>query len=814
MNLNINHIISFCNGVFQGNSTEFTVSHISIDSRSLQNGNNTLFFAIKGQNHDAHLYLDELIAKGVRYFVVEYIPEQLSEKANFIIVENSLKALQETAIEYRKQFDFPFVGITGSNGKTIVKEWLNFLLSPNHLIVRNPKSYNSQVGVPLSILGIEGNYDLGIFEAGISLPNEMSNLEQIIQPKFGILTTIGSAHDEGFPNREEKIKEKIKLFENCTDIFLEKNDKIETLLPKNNNRHTWSFSDENAQLFVSKKNYRDSTELTFKNKDNSFSVNIPFTDGNSIENVITCVNFMLFLGEEIAFIQKRVSELYPIELRLQAKKGIHNCLVIDDSYSVDYPSLKIALDFLEQQKLHNKKTIILSDIFTDGIAIEILYDQVKQLLSKNKIERIITIGETIGKQLNDLPNVISFATTQEFLQQFNLQSFQNETILVKGARGFNFHEIVVVLEEKNHETILEINLDAISHNLNFYKSKLKPETKIMVMVKAFGYGNGGYEIAKLLEHHKVDYLGVAFADEGIELRKAGIATPIMVLNPENSSFRAMIAYNLEPEVYSISGLQAFLKIAQEQNISNYPIHIKLDTGMHRLGFEAHSISELCSLLKNNNFVKVKSVFSHLAASDDLQFDDFTQLQFQRFDVMFEEIEKIVASKPIRHILNTSGIFNYADKQMEMVRLGIGLYGIGNSEQELQSLENVSTLKTIISQIRAVLPEESIGYSRKFRVTENIKVATIPVGYADGIRRAWGNEKGFVTINNQKATILGSICMDMMMVDVTNISCKEGDEVIVFGLNPKVTEMAKSIGTIPYEILTGISQRVKRIFYTN
>lgn len=814
MNLNINHIISFCNGVFQGNSTEFTVSHISIDSRSLQNGNNTLFFAIKGQNHDAHLYLDELIAKGVRYFVVEYIPEQLSEKANFIIVENSLKALQETAIEYRKQFDFPFVGITGSNGKTIVKEWLNFLLSPNHLIVRNPKSYNSQVGVPLSILGIEGNYDLGIFEAGISLPNEMSNLEQIIQPKFGILTTIGSAHDEGFPNREEKIKEKIKLFENCTDVFLEKNDKIETLLPKNNNRHTWSFSDENSQLFVSKKNYRDSTELTFKNKDNSFSVNIPFTDGNSIENVITCVNFMLFLGEEIAFIQKRVSELYPIEIRLQAKKGIHNCLVIDDSYSVDYPSLKIALDFLEQQKLHNKKTIILSDIFTDGIAIEILYDQVKQLLSKNKIERIITIGETIGKQLNDLPNVISFATTQEFLQQFNLQSFQNETILVKGARGFNFHEIVVVLEEKNHETILEINLDAISHNLNFYKSKLKPETKIMVMVKAFGYGNGGYEIAKLLEHHKVDYLGVAFADEGIELRKAGIATPIMVLNPENSSFRAMIAYNLEPEVYSISGLQAFLKIAQEQNISNYPIHIKLDTGMHRLGFEAHSISELCSLLKNNNFVKVKSVFSHLAASDDLQFDDFTQLQFQRFDVMFEEIEKIVASKPIRHILNTSGIFNYADKQMEMVRLGIGLYGIGNSEQELQSLENVSTLKTIISQIRAVLPEESIGYSRKFRVTENIKVATIPVGYADGIRRAWGNEKGFVTINNQKATILGSICMDMMMVDVTNISCKEGDEVIVFGLNPKVTEMAKSIGTIPYEILTGISQRVKRIFYTN
>ena len=814
MNLNLNHIISFCKGVFHGNSPEVTVNHISIDSRSLQNGSNTLFFAIKGKNHDAHLYLDELIAKGVRYFVVEYIPEHLSEKANFIIVENSLIALQQTAIAYRKQFDFPFVGITGSNGKTIVKEWLNFLLSAKHLIVRNPKSYNSQVGVPLSILGIEGNYDLGIFEAGISLPNEMSNLEHIIQPKYGILTNIGSAHDEGFPNREAKIKEKIKLFENCSDIFMEKNAEIETLLSENSQKHTWSFSDESANLFVSKKNTKDTTELTFKNEVNTFTVIVPFSDENSIENVITCVNFMLFLGEEIAFIQSRVAELYPIELRLQAKKGINNCLVIDDSYSVDYPSLKIALDFFEQQKLHDKKTIILSDIFTDGLAVETLYDQVKQLLSKNKIERIITIGETIGTQLNDLPNVISFATTQEFLQQFNTQSFQNETILVKGARGFNFNEIVVVLEEKNHETILEINLDAISHNLNFYKSKLNPETKIMVMVKAFGYGNGGYEIAKLLEHHKVDYLGVAFADEGIELRKAGITTPIMVLNPENSSFRAMIAYDLEPEIYSISGLQAFLKIAQQQNISHYPIHIKLDTGMHRLGFEPHLISELCSMLKNNNFIKVKSIFSHLAASDDLQFDDFTQLQFQRFDAMFSELEKVVPSKPIRHILNTSGIFNYVDKQMEMVRLGIGLYGIGNSEQELHSLENVSTLKTIISQIRAVLPEESIGYSRRFRVTEKIKVATIPVGYADGIRRSWGNEKGFVTINNQKATILGSICMDMMMVDVTNINCSEGDEVIVFGTNPKITEIATTTGTISYEILTGISQRVKRIFYKN
>ncbi|WP_445718364.1 bifunctional UDP-N-acetylmuramoyl-tripeptide:D-alanyl-D-alanine ligase/alanine racemase [Flavobacterium sp.] len=814
MNLTITHIISFCKGVFHGNSTEFTASHISIDSRSLQNGNNTLFFAIKGQNHDAHLYLEELISKGVRYFVVEYIPEHLNGKANFIIVENSLKALQQTAIGYRKQFDFPFVGITGSNGKTIVKEWLNFLLSPNHLIVRNPKSYNSQVGVPLSVLGVEGTYDFGLFETGISLPNEMLQLEKIIAPKYGILTNIGAAHDEGFPNREAKIKEKIKLFENCTDIFLEKNESIEVLLSNKIQKHTWSFSDETAHLLVTQKKENNTTQLTFKNSTTSFSVIVPFSDANSIENAITCVNFMLFLNEEISFIQKRVGELYPVELRLQAKKGINNCLVIDDSYSLDYPSLKIALDFLEQQKLHDKKTIILSDIFNSGIASETLYNQVKNLLSKNKIGRIITIGEIINKHLKDLPNVISFATTQEFLQQFNTQSFQNETILVKGSRGFNFHEIVVLLEEKNHETILEINLDAISHNLNFYKSKLKHDTKIMVMVKAFGYGNGGYEIAKLLEHHKVDYLGVAFADEGIELRKAGITTPIMVLNPENSSFRAMIAYNLEPEIYSITGLQAFLKIAQEQNISNYPIHIKLDTGMHRLGFEMPQMDELVSLLKNNNFIKIKSVFSHLAASDDKKFNEFTQLQFQRFDEMYNAIAAVLSYIPIRHILNTSGIFNYPEKQMEMVRLGIGLYGIGNSEQELQTLENVSTLKTIISQIREVLPGESIGYSRKYSVTKKMKVATIPIGYADGIRRAWGNEKGYVIINLEKATILGSVCMDMMMVDVTSIFCKPGDEVIVFGKNPKVTEMATVVGTIPYEILTGISQRVKRIFYKN
>jgi Alr-MurF fusion protein len=813
LNFNLQHSIKACQGEFIGNSTDFLVEHISIDSRSMQNGTNTLFFALKGQNHDAHHYIAELISKGVRYFVVEFIPENYQGKANFILVKNTTKALQETAKYYRSLFKFPIIGITGSNGKTIVKEWLNFLLSPDYTTVRSPKSFNSQVGVPLSIFGINENHNLGIFEAGISQKNEMQALAEIIQPKIGVFTNLGSAHDEGFANWEEKIAEKSVLFQSCEVVVLEKNEAIEKGISCS--KITWSLEDKNATIFAEIVNQKEGfTQLTIHYQNKTFILEIPFVDTISIKNSLSCLGVLLHLEMEIATIQERMTNLYPIEIRLQAKKGINNCVLIDDSYSSDYQSLKMALDFLEQQKNHSKKTIILSDIFQSGLPVATLYQKVAVILQNNKIDRIITIGETISQHLKELPNVISFPNASDFLQQFNTQSFQNEAILIKGARSFNFDEIVVLLEEKKHETVLEINLDAISHNLNFYKSKVKPTTKIMVMVKAFGYGNGGFEIAKLLEHHKVDYLGVAFADEGIELRKAGITTPIMVLNPENSSFHAMIAYDLEPEIYSITGFQAFLKLAKERNISHYPIHIKLDTGMHRLGFEPHLMEELKALLKNNPFVRVKSIFSHLAASDDTSFDAFTKNQIARFDAMYSELVSSINYQPIRHILNTSGIFNYPEYQMEMVRLGIGLYGIGNSEQELQVLENVSTLKSVISQIRTVLPEESIGYSRKFMVTKKMQVATIPIGYADGIRRAWGNEKGFVVINNQKATILGNICMDMLMVDVSQINCKPGDEVIIFGKNPKVTEIAETIGTIPYEVLTGISQRVKRIFYKN
>lgn len=813
MTFTLQNIIPFICAKSVENLPDFNIENISIDSRSLQNNQGTLFFALKGHNHDGHQYIESLINKGVLNFVVEKIPDNLKDKANFFIVDNTLNSLQKTAVFYRNQFNFPFIGITGSNGKTIVKEWLNFLLSQDYTIVRNPKSYNSQVGVPLSIFGCNENHNLGIFEAGISTKNEMSKLKKIIQPKIGIFTHLGKAHDEGFSSQNEKIEEKIKLFSDCDIVILQKNDLIEALLKVKT--LTWSFTDKNAAIFSEKNNLKNGyTLISIHYKNTQFNVEAPFQDTASLENVMSCIGTLLFLKYDSKVIIERIKNLYPIELRLQVKKGINNCALIDDSYSSDYQSLKMALDFLEQQKLHQKKTLILSDIFQSGLPLPELYEKVTALIKNNKIDRLITVGETIGNYLKDIPNIISFSSTQEFLQQFNLNSFENETILIKGARSFNFEEIVVILEEKNHETVLEVNLDAISFNLNFYKSKLKPETKVMVMVKAFGYGNGGYEIAKLLEHHKIDYLGVAFADEGIELRKAGITVPIMVLNPENSSFNAMIAYDLEPEIYSITGLNAFLKVAQQRNISSYPIHLKIDTGMHRLGLQQADFENLKSIIKNNNFIHVESIFTHLATSDDMNFKDFTLSQINLFTDAYNDLTKVLNHKPIRHILNTSGIFNYPKYQMEMVRLGIGLYGVGNSEEETKQLLNVSTLKSIISQIHTIEKGESVGYSRKFIATKQTKVATIPIGYADGISRLWGNEKGYVLVNNQKATILGNICMDMLMADVTEISCNAGDEVIIFGEKPHVNEIAKASLTIPYEVFVGISQRVKRVFYKN
>lgn len=812
MVLSVKNIAPIIRARLVGKNPSILIDNITIDSRSQQNSAQTLFFAIVGPNNDAHLYIDELIEKGVCNFVVTHIPEGLAEKANFLIVENTLEALQAFAASYRSQFDFPVIGITGSNGKTIVKEWLNFLLGPDYNIIRSPKSYNSQVGVPLSVIAINEQHNLGIFEAGISTTHEMENLEKIVRPTIGILTNIGSAHDEGFANIGEKMKEKLKLFAHAKVLIYNKNKSVEAFINPKVQRFSWSCKDEQADVLISKKSVLDKTLLKIKSTQGDFEIKIPFQDDASVENAIQCIMVMLYLNYDAKVIESRVELLYPVEMRLKVKNGINHSTLIDDSYSSDFQSLKIALDFMESQKQHKKRTLILSDIFQSGLANDELYSKVSQLVISNKINRVIGIGEMIHKYRSKFAHCLTFKNTDAFLAAIDELDFGHETILIKGARSFHFEKIVSALEEKTHETVLEINLNAISHNLNFFKAKLKPRTKLMVMVKAFGYGNGGFEIAQLLEHHKVDYLGVAFADEGIALKNHGIKLPIMVMNPETTSFEAIIQHHLEPEIYSVKGLNAFLKIAAQKKLKNYPIHIKLDTGMHRLGFEIEQLDELIAILKSQKTVHVKSVLSHLATSDDLVHHDFALSQINLFEEMSSRLMQELSIKPIRHILNTSGISNYPKAQYNMVRLGIGLYGISNDSEEQPYLENVGTLKSIISQLRTIEAGESVGYGRRFIAERKSVIATIPIGYADGISRHLGNGVGYVNIHGQHAPIIGSVCMDMLMVDVTNMSCFEGDSVIIFGEDPTVISLAEKLQTIPYEILTGISQRVKRIFY--
>ncbi len=812
MNLSLSKITSILNAKFIGTTDNQDIEHISIDSRSLQNGVNTLFFALVGPNNNGHIYIEELIQKGVRNFVVTSITENLKDKANFLLVENSLVALQEFAAYYRNLYQFPIIGVTGSNGKTIVKEWLNFLLNPDYTIIRSPKSYNSQVGVPLSVISINEKHNLGIFEAGISTRNEMEKLEKIIRPTIGILTNIGTAHDEGFDNFGEKIKEKLKLFANSEILIYNKNKTVDAFVNSKIKTFSWSCKEESADVFIKIKPILDKTVLQIQYLGSKFDIKIPFQDDASIENAIHCLMVLLYLKYDFETIEHRMELLFPVEMRLKVKNGIHNSTLIDDSYSSDFQSLKIALDFLESQKQYKKKTVILSDIFQSGLTNEELYSKVSQLILSNKINKVICIGETISEYKNKFINCTTFKNTEAFISEFNSLNFGDETILIKGARVFEFEKIVALLEEKTHETVLEINLNAISHNLNFYKSKLKPTTKMMVMVKAFGYGNGGFEIAKLLEHHNVDYLGVAFADEGIALKNSGIKMPIMVLNPETTSFSAIIQHQLEPEIYSLKGLNSFLQLAKQKKLNAFPIHIKLDTGMHRLGFEEENMADFISVLKDNKYVKVKSILSHMATSDALEHRDFALSQIDLFEKLSSKIISELQINPIRHILNTSGISNFPKAQYDMVRLGIGLYGVSNDANEQRFLENVGTLKSIISQIRTIKKGESVGYGRRFVAQKTSIIATIPIGYADGISRHWGNGLGFVTINNQKATIIGSICMDMLMVDITELKCQEGDEVVLFGTNPTVSFIAEKLKTIPYEILTSISQRVKRVFY--
>lgn len=786
---------------------DYFFTHISTDSRSGNNNDKTLFFALNGPNFNGADFIEKAAEQGVRYFVSEQEYKGIVADLHVLQVPNVLQALQKLAATHRSKFTLPVIAITGSNGKTVVKEWLYYLLSPDYYIAKSPKSYNSQVGVALSALTIEQNHTLGIFEAGISTTNEMQTLADILQPEITVLTNIYSAHDSGFENREQKFAEKAKLYKSARFVIGEY-ETFEQFTTIEDRFYTWSFSNEKARIFIQKQTTEHTTALEIRTSSGTFSVKLPFTDGASIQNAAHCITTLLALGIDFQTIASRINSLPQINMRLSIKTGVRNLQVIDDSYSADLQSLQIALDFLKNQTSAQKKILILSD-FAESDSHTI--SKIEQLLEQYDLSEVVTVGKW-SQQIKSTATRKHFSSTNEFLVAAYLNKWSDASVLIKGARKFEFEKILKLLEQQKHETVLEINMSALTHNLNHYKSKLKPGVKLMVMVKAFGYGNGGEEIARLLEFNKVDYLGVAFADEGVKLRQAGITVPIMVLNPESTAFDEIIQYHLEPEIYSFRTLFAFAEATQRAKKSAYPVHIKIDTGMHRLGFAPNSVADLAVELSRKPQLEVKSVLSHLAASDDLNERTFTEHQISLFLKATALLEKRLSKKFYRHILNTSGLINYPEAQFEMVRLGIGLYGLASNENEQNQLETVGTLKSIISQIHHLEAGETVGYNRRFKADKNKLIATIPIGYADGIPRFWGNQKGYVLIQEQRASIVGAVCMDMLMVDVTDIACREGDAVIIFGKRPSVQEIAKAGNTISYEILTGISQRVKRIFF--
>jgi len=770
------------------------IHHLLLDSRKIFAPATSLFFAIKSKRRNGHQFVSELYNRGVRNFVInEEVNTNLYPEANFLLVKNVLGALQQLAAYHRRQFNIPVIGITGSNGKTIVKEWLYQLLHTDFNIVRSPKSYNSQIGVPLSVWQMNEHHTLAIFEAGISQCGEMERLEKIIQPTIGVLTNIGEAHSEGFHSLEEKRNEKQLLFQNCT-------------LPA-----TLNITE------VKKKKY--CTEIFCKLNENDTilsSIEIPFTDDASIENAITCWQVLVTLKIGQPIIAERMKQLQPVLMRLELKNGINNCIIINDSYSADLSSLEIALNFLDQQSIGVKRTVILSDFLQSSIPDDELYGQVLDLLQRHSISKLIGIGERITaayseKKLN--MDMWLFPTKEKFVEQFLSSQFKEETILIKGARIFEFEEIVQLLELKAHQTVLEINLNAIAHNLKEYQKILLPETKVMAMVKAFAYGSGSAEIAGVLQYNKVDYLGVAYADEGIELRKAGIHLPIMVMNTEPNAFEKIVAYNLEPDLYSFDILEQFERYLINEGISFYPVHIEIETGMNRLGFSIVDLDKLANLLLSTSSFTIQSVFTHLAASEEVVNDVFTNHQFTLFNQAVNKLKTRTALSFMSHIANSAAAIRHPQLQMDMVRLGIGLYGIDSAASGKLNLQTVATLKSTIAQIKNLKKGESVSYNRKGILHRDARIATVRIGYADGYTRRLGNGNGAVLVKGLLAPIVGTICMDMFMIDVTDIpEAKEGDDVIIFGNGLSVEKVASNAGTISYEILTGISQRVKRVYF--
>lgn len=819
MSSNIEEIASIM-GATRVGTTPAHVDWILTDSRSLCFPEETLFFALKTKRNDGHKYIYDLYTRGVRNFVVSDLPEKASEykDANFLVLDRPLKGLQKLATHHREQFQVPVVGITGSNGKTIVKEWLYQLLSPERVITRSPRSYNSQIGVPLSIWLMNEHTELGIFEAGISEMGEMEALKPIIQPTIGILTNIGGAHQENFSSVVDKCMEKLLLFKDCDVVIYDgDNEVISSCVTKSlftAREIAWSRKDNERPLFIEKIAKEEThTTIYYRYIGLPSSYTIPFIDDASIENSIHCLAVALYMMLPPEQIAERMAKLEPVAMRLEVKEGKNGCTLINDSYNSDLASLDIALDFMQRRSEDKmrKRTLILSDILETGQTSKLLYRQVADLIHSRGVDKLIGVGEDIASSSSRFElEKYFFRSTTELLNSGLLNQLHDEIVLIKGSRTFQFDKITDLLELKVHETTLEINLNALVDNLNYYRNKLKPDTKIVCMVKASAYGAGSYEIAKTLEDQRVNYLAVAVADEGSELRKAGITSSIIIMNPEQTAFKTLFDYKLEPEVYSFHLLEELIKAAEREGITNFPIHIKIDTGMHRLGFAPAEIPRLVERLHKQTSVIPRSVFSHLVGSDTERLDTFTRRQIEVFEAAAAQLQEGFSFKIIRHICNTAGIQRYPGAQFEMVRLGIGLYGVDPFTNEM--LHNISTLRSTILQIHDVPKEETVGYGRKGILERDSRIAAVPIGYADGLNRHLGNGRGYCLVNGKKAPYVGNICMDVCMIDVTDIDCREGDKVIIFGDDLPVTVLSDLLDTIPYEVLTSVSNRVKRVYF--
>lgn len=821
----------YCNGRWQHPQQEdLQIRHLATDSRSLQDPGSSLFIALSSPRRDGHQFLRQTYESGVRAFLVsQEVDTTAFPDAGIIVVPDTLKALQQIAAAHRKQFDIPVIGITGSNGKTIIKEWLHQLLHRKYNIVRSPKSYNSQLGVPLSVWLMEPEHQLAIFEAGISHPGEMDNLERIIRPTIGIFTNIGEAHSEGFMNLRQKINEKLVLFRQARQLVYccDQPELRECIIPyvrqlRGNDAEapitlfSWSMKGDADLRIVQSVQEGHFTVLTGVYQDQELSIRVPFTDAASIENAIHCWAVLLLMGYADEDTLAEMERLQPVAMRLELRHGINSSTLINDTYNSDLTSFSIALDYLMQQSQHQQHTVILSDMAQMALPGGQLYEKVAELVHTKKVQRFIGIGPELYKHRSLFRKhrrlrSIFFKSTKDFLEQFHLLTFGQEAILLKGARAFEFEKISLLLEEEIHQTVLSINLSALTHNIGVYRSKLGTGQKLMAMVKAFSYGAGSYEIAQALQHSGVDYLTVAYADEGVALRRAGIRLPIMVMSPDAIAFDRMIAWKLEPELFNFRTLEQFIHMARHLGVSDYPVHIKLDTGMHRLGFEAADIPMLIQRLQESPELKVASIFSHLAASEDAALDFFTKEQGRRFDALSRPLLEALSYRPLLHLCNTAGIARHPELHYDMVRLGLGLYGIDSSGIYQNELQPVGALRCTIAQIKQVAAGETIGYNRAGVAATDKRIATISIGYADGYPRFLGHGRAHVLINGRPAPTVGVICMDMCMVDVTGIPAAEGDSVLVFGPGLPMSQVAAWAETIPYELMTGISQRVKRVY---